>query len=114
MRPKNWPTWKISSLDNFEIRMEFTLQIVTDGKSIVPSACFSSIAEIDYTVYRQPPRTLSGKSLTSDMRIAEVFDDRFICMHEEIAHRNTEYNEPKKLFEAKLSRVANMRDTMKG
>ena len=48
------------------------------------------------------------------MRIAEVFDDRFICVHEEIAHRNTEYNKPKELFEAKLSRIANMRDTMKG
>ena len=37
----------MSSFDNFEIRIELTLQIVTDGKSIVPSACFSSIAEMD-------------------------------------------------------------------
>ena len=37
----------MSSFDNFEIRIELTLQIVTDGKSIVPSACFSSIAEMN-------------------------------------------------------------------
>lgn len=54
------------------------------------------------------------ESLTSDMRIAEVFDDRFICVHEEIAHRNTEYNKPKKLFETKFSGIANVWDTMKG
>ena len=93
--------------------MELTLQIVTDGKSMVPSACFSSIAEIDIMI-RSVSNWQKGGCLTSDMRIAEVFDDRFICMHEEIAHRNTEYNKPKELLEAKLSRIANMRDTMKG
>ena len=48
------------------------------------------------------------------MRIAEVFDDRFICVHKEIAHCNTKYNKPKELFEAKLSGIANVRYTMKG
>ena len=93
----------MSSFDNFEIRIELTLQIVTDGKSIVPSACFSSIAEIDVrdwgfrNILRFHRDIVSGmlgpgSNLTSDMRIAEVFDDRFICVHKEIAHCNTENN----------------------